>query len=106
MSIESDEDRLDIVRTLGGIERDQVTIRHPRGQFDAIFDDEYYEAGFGSGPAVEGAQSVLTARSIDVQSLTKDTPLDVTLEDGTVRQFFLKRVARVGGGFSLVFLKR
>lgn len=103
MSIESYEDRGDIIRTLAGIERDDIMVRHPGGAFVAIFDNEYYEANFG--PGIESAQPVITARTLDVAGLAKDTPLEVTQADGTVKQYLFKKHEPDGTGMSRVLLK-
>lgn len=81
MSIESDADRLDFVRTLASIETDDVEVLHPGGKFSAMFDHEYYEAQFGAGPGVDSVQLVLTARTIDVAALIRDTPLTIGTEE-------------------------
>lgn len=73
MSIETEPDRLDIVRTLAGIDRDEVTVRHPDGAFVAIFDNGFADASFDID--VESSLPVLTARTSDVEQLRKDTPL-------------------------------
>lgn len=78
-----------------------VTVKHPGGEFVANFDNEYYEAQLGGGPGVETVQPVLSARTIDVQDLIKDTPLDVGDE-----QYRLKAHQPDGTGMSRVLLKR
>jgi hypothetical protein len=81
-----------------------VTVRHPSGEFKAHFRKEYYEAAFSGGPAVESAQPALTrVRTIDVQSLIKDTPLQI---DGETDTYFVKRHQPDGTGMSIVLLKR
>lgn len=97
---ESDADRLALIKSLGG-----QLVRYAGGEFWAIFDREYYEAGFGDGPAVESSQPALTARTSDVKNLLKDTPLDITV-DGQVETYFVKRHQPDGTGMSVVFLKR
>lgn len=101
MSIESDSDRLDIIRTLAGIATDSITVRHPEGRFDAVLDNEYYDAQFGDGPGVESSQPVLIARTIDVLRLVKDTPLQIGDEE-----YRLKSHQADGTGMSRVLLKR
>lgn len=78
-----------------------VVVRHPDGEFIAQFSDEYYEAQLGGGPGTETVQPVLIARTIDVQSLAKDTPLEVGNE-----QYRLKSQQPDGTGESRVLLKR
>lgn len=98
MSIESDSDRLDIVRTLAGITTDEVTVRHPTGSFVAIFDRPSALTPDGS---VETRQPVLVARSSDIDSLTKDTPLSVGADE-----YRVKRLEPDGTGITTIILKR
>lgn len=98
MSIESYEDRGDIIRTLAGIERDDITVRHPGGAFVAIFDRPSVLTPDGS---VETRQPVLIARSSDVGELAKDTPLSVGTEE-----FRIKRLEPDGTGMTTIILKR
>lgn len=104
MSIEDASDRLDIVRTLGGIERECVTVRHPGGQFDATFDNGFSDADFGEH-SIESAQPMLSVvRTLDVASLAKDTPLTVIHEDGSVVEYKLEKHEPDGTGMSRVIL--
>ena len=91
--METDADRLAMIKSLGG-----QLVRHPSGEFWALFDNEYYESDFG--PGVEGRQPVLTARTIDVQGLAKDVPIDV---NGVT--YLFKRHEPDGTGMSRVPLK-
>lgn len=98
MSIESDSDRLDIIRTLAGITADEVTARHPTGTFAAIFDRP---SALTPDGVVETRQPVLLARTMDVESLTKDMPLSVGAEE-----FRIKRLEPDGTGMTTIILKR
>jgi hypothetical protein len=104
MSIESDADRLDIIQTLAGISTDEITVRHPTGQFDAVFENEFLEVGFGAG--VETVQPVLIARTIDVASLVKDTPLEFEDDRGQTQFYRVKHHEPDGTGMSRVLLRR
>lgn len=95
---ESDADRLALIKALGG-----QLVRHPAGEFWAIFEREYYEAAFGDGPGVGTSQPALTsARTIDVKALTRDTPLRI---DGESETFFVKKHQPDGTGMSVVLVK-
>lgn len=98
MSIESDSDRLDIVRTLAGITTDEVTVRHPTGSFTAIFDRP---AALTPDGSIETRQPVLVARSIDVDTLVKDTPLSVGADE-----YRVKRLEPDGTGMTTIILRR
>ena len=78
-----------------------VTVRHVAGQFEANFENEFYEAQFGTGAGVETAQPVLIARTIDVESLAKDIPLQIG-----DREYVFKKHEPDGTGMSRVLLKR
>jgi hypothetical protein len=97
MSIESDSDRLDIVRTLAGIERDDVMVRHPGGAFAATFDRPSALTPDGS---VEVRQTVLVARSIDVCNLVKDTVLSIGNDE-----YRVKRLEPDGTGMTAIILR-
>jgi hypothetical protein len=97
MSIESDSDRLDIVRTLAGITTDEVTVRHPSGSFAAIFDRPSALTPDGS---IETRQPVLVARSIDVVGLAKDTPLLIGNDE-----YRIKRLEPDGTGMTTIILR-
>lgn len=93
--LESDADRLASIQALGG-----QLVSTPAGQFWAIFENQYLEGGFSDGPSIETRQPILTARTSDVQSLAKDTVLEIG-----GRQYLLKRHESDGTGMSLVFLR-
>lgn len=90
--METDADRLAMIQSLGG-----QLISHAQGSFWAIFDREFALIV----DAVETRQPVLTARTIDVQSLPKDTVLNISGEP-----YRIKRPEPDGTGMTTVILKR
>lgn len=83
-----------------------VKVRHPDGDFEAHFENEYFEAQFSEGPSVETRRPVLTARTVDVEALEKETPLEVLDDDGcAVAIYRFKRHEPDGTGISLVYLR-
>lgn len=73
-------------------------MRHPTGEFWAIFDRPSALTPDGS---VETRQPVLVARSIDVDALAKDTPLSVGTDE-----YRIKRLEPDGTGMTTIILKR
>lgn len=95
---ETDADRLALIKSLGG-----QLVRHPDGQFAAIFDNGFSDASVGDID-IEGTQPMLTARTIDVETIAKDTPLDVTDERGRVTNWKFEKHEPDGTGISRVIL--
>lgn len=91
--LESDEDRLEMIKSLGGL-----VIEHADGGFWAYFDREYIQP-FG---AVESKSTAITARTIDVEHLPKDTVLKVPGNG----DWKLKRHEPDGNGMSVVHLRQ
>lgn len=97
MYLESDADRLDMIKGLGGVE-----ITGPGGQpFWAVFKFEFLESL--NGPPVEGRQPFLECRSSDVAALGIDKDTDVTVKSEPYR---VRRHEPDGEGWSLLLLKR
>lgn len=90
--MESDADRLAMIKSLGG-----QLISHAQGSFWAIFDRDFLLVT----DAVESRQPALTARTIDVAELSKDTTLDV---GGEI--YRIKRPEPDGTGMTTIILKR
>lgn len=88
--IESDATRLRMIKAVGG-----VLVRHDSGSFWGVFEREFVEVG-----EVESRGPVLTARTSDVQSLPKDTILDVC-----GAEYRIKRHEPDGTGMTLVILR-
>lgn len=91
--IESDADRLAMIKGLGG-----QLVRHAGGEFWAIFDRP---SALSPDGAVETRQPVLQARSIDVDTLTKDAPLSIGTDE-----YRIKRLEPDGTGMTTIILKR
>lgn len=90
--MQSDADRLAMIKSLGG-----QLARPKDGQpFWGLFDREFLLTG-----AVETRVTALNARSCDVASLDKEAPLEVDGED-----FKIKRLEPDGTGMTLLILKR
>lgn len=77
--METDADRLAMIKSLGG-----QLVRYETGQFWAIFDNAYESVIDGM---VESRGPALTARSSDVQGLTKDAVMTVAGVDYRIRRF-------------------
>ena len=75
-----------------------VRVRHPMGEFEAHFNEPSALTQDGS---VRSRQPFLEARTIDVESLPKDTPLE--FGDKLYR---IKDQEPDGTGSTIVFLKR
>lgn len=90
---ESDADRLAMIKGLGG-----QLVRSPSGEFWAIFDRP---SALTPDGAVETRQSVLVARTADVEALTKDTPLSIGADE-----YRIKRLEPDGTGMTTIILKR
>lgn len=88
---ESDADRLALIKGLGGL-----LVRHDGGEFWAIFDRDYATA-----ESVETRVTALTARTSDVQSMSKDTTVYVGDE-----MFRIKRHEPDALGMTALILKR
>src|SRR5262245_20693391 len=83
-----------------------VKVRHAAGEFDAHFEDEYSEPRFSSGPSVDSRAPVLSARTIDVESLERDALLDVFRDERSpAKQYRFKTHKPDGTGMSLVLLR-
>lgn len=65
-----------------------VVVTHPGGRFEAHFDNGHQDASFDVD--VESTAPRLTARTIDVASIVKDTELTVHLESGPQQWRFEK----------------
>ncbi len=68
---ESDADRLAMIKSLGG-----QLVRAPKGEFWAIFDNGYQDSSMGDVD-IESTQPTLTARTIDIEAIFKDTALQI-----------------------------
>lgn len=90
--METDADRLAMIKSLGG-----QLINHMHGSFWALFERDFLLIV----DAVESRQPVLTARTIDVTDLPKDTVLDVGGDT-----YRIKRPEPDGTGMSTIILKR
>lgn len=89
--METDADRLAMIQSLGG-----QLVRTPGGDFWAIFDNDFLLSG-----NIETRAPALTARSIDVESLSKDSPVEV----GSTT-YRVKSPQPDGTGMTLLILKR
>lgn len=89
---ESDADRLENIKSLGG-----QLIASDRGNFWGIFDREY----LSSDGVVESTHPAITGRTIDVSELPKDTLLTIGTEE-----LRIKRHEPDGSGMTLLILKR
>lgn len=103
MSIESDSDRLDIIRTLAGITQDEIEVTYAGGSFVAIYDEPTDDAQFDDIAVEQTAPTLSCVRTIDVANLVKDTMLDVPTMEGIQRFRFLRHEPD-GTGMSRVIL--
>lgn len=58
-----------------------VRVRYPGGEFEAHFDNRSQDADFEVD--IESRVPMLTASTEDVESINKDTPLDVETKPGS-----------------------
>ena len=96
MAIESDTDRLEMIRAAGGVE-----CKVNKGSFWAIFDNEFVESE--TEPGVEGRQPVLTGRSSDVDNLEIRKGSHVTIGADSYR---VKRPEPDGTGMTRLVLRK
>lgn len=94
--IESDADRLEMIRAVGGVE-----CKVNKGAFQAIFDNEFVESE--AEPGVEGRQPVLTCRTSDVGELEIRKGSHVTIGAEVYR---VQRHEPDGTGMSRLVLRK
>ena len=97
--IESDADRLALIRALGG-----QLVCFDGGQFWAVFDNPSRDSSL-SDLDIEGASPSLTALTSDVESLRKDTALTFTDYAGRSVSFLIEKHEPDGSGMSRLSLK-
>lgn len=79
MPMETDADRLAMIRALGGVE-----FSTPRGVIEAVFDEGYAEAAL-DGATAEGVQPYLTCRTADVVALALAKGVMLTFGERVLR---------------------
>lgn len=97
--MDSDADRLALIKGLGG-----QLVRHDSGQFWAIFDNGFSAVDVGD-TEVEAASPSLTARTSDVESLSKETPLTFRDFAGREVTYVFTRHEPDGSGLSRILLR-
>lgn len=93
--LESDADRLAMIKSLGG-----VLVSHPTGEFWGIF-EAAYQSVTSNNLDLESIGPAIQARTSDVSALPKDTPF--TFTGGNWR---LKKQEPDGTGMTTVHLRQ